>query len=143
MSLKPVKGSVVLYTDGASRGNPGKAALGVHSPTLNFTFGKTIGTASNNVSEYRALLFGLEKIIEVLGKKKAKASFVECYLDSELVVKQLNHEYKIRDKNMQLLFIEVWNRMLDFSGVTFTHVARSQNTKADAAANKALDEKKS
>jgi ribonuclease HI len=74
-----------------------------------------------------------------VGKKQAKQVELECRLDSELIVKQLNHKYKISKENTQRYFIEVWNLMLDFGKVTFVHVPREQNKIADEMVNKALD----
>lgn len=132
---------IIIYTDGGSRGNPGEAAIGVYIETLGKKFGECIGIKTNNEAEYGALIFGLKKLKQVLGNDKAKKTQVECCLDSELVVKQLNHEYKIKEKHIQEFFIEVWNLMLDFGSVVFMHVPREQNKIADALVNQALDAK--
>jgi ribonuclease HI len=76
-----------------------------------------------------------------LEKPKQKKTEIECYLDSELVVNQLNHKYKLTEKHIQELFIKVWNLMLDFQKVTFCHIMREENKIADALVNEALDEK--
>lgn len=131
--------SIVMYTDGGSRGNPGPAAVGVYIETLDVRFGAYIGVTTNNDAEYQALIAGLKKVKLLVGKKRAKLVTVQCYLDSELIVKQLNHEYKIADATMQAHFITVWNLMLDFAQITFAHVRREHNTTADAEVNKALD----
>lgn len=128
-----------MFTDGGSRGNPGPAGIGVYIETLNKKYAECIGIKTNNEAEYMALIFGLQKIKQVLGKAKAKQSQVECFLDSELVVKQLNHEYKLSDKRIQEFFIEIWNLMLEFKSVKFTHVFREKNKIADALVNEALD----
>jgi len=133
---------IIMYTDGASRGNPGEASVGVHIETLNHGFGEAIGVATNNEAEYRALVMGLKKIKSLLGKKHAKTASVECRMDSELAVKQLNHIYKIEHETTQKYFLEVWNLMLDFGEVTFVHVRREQNKEADRLANEALDNDK-
>ncbi len=130
-----------MYSDGASRGNPGEASIGVYIKTLEKSYGVCIGYATNNEAEYSALVFGLKKIIALVGKKQAKNFSVECFLDSELVVKQLNHIYKIEHETTQKYFLQVWNIMLDFSEVTFHHIPREQNKKADLLANEALDGK--
>lgn len=130
-----------MYTDGASRGNPGPASIGVHIETLEKDYGEYIGETTNNDAEYQALIFGLKKIKALIGKEKAKKIAVECLLDSELVVKQLNHKYKILHETTRKHFLEIWNLMLDFSEVRFTHIFREKNTIADALANKALDER--
>ncbi len=131
--------TITLYTDGASRGNPGPAAIGVWIETLGKTYGVTIGETTNNDAEYQALIFGLKKIKSLIGNARAKRTRVQCFLDSELVVRQLNHEYKITDAQMQQHFMTIWNLMLDFDSVTFTHVPRAKNRIADRAANDALD----
>ena len=128
-----------MFTDGGSRGNPGPAAVGVYIETLGKKYGECIGIGTNNEAEYGALILGLKKIKQVMGNDRAKKATIECYLDSELVVKQLNHVYKLKEKHIQEFFIEIWNLMLDFSGVTFTHIPREQNKVADALVNEALD----
>ena len=130
---------IVMYTDGGSRGNPGPAGIGVWIETLGKKYGECIGTKTNNEAEYMALIFGLKKLKQLLGKG-AKQSEILCYLDSELVVKQLNHEYKLKEERIQNFFIEIWNLMLEFKGVKFAHVMREKNKVADALVNEALDE---
>lgn len=129
---------IIMYTDGGSRGNPGPAGIGVYIETLGKKYGECIGTKTNNEAEYGALIFGLKKLKQLLGKK-SKQSEIECRLDSELVVKQLNHEYKLSDARIQMFFIEIWNLMLDFGNVKFTHIPREKNKIADALVNEALD----
>lgn len=131
---------IVIYTDGGSRGNPGPAAIGVWIETLDKKYGETIGEATNNDAEYQALIFALKKCKALMGKKKAKEATIECNLDSELIVKQLNHQYKVTQENTQKYFLEVWNVMLDFGSVTFQHVPREENKVADGLVNAALDE---
>jgi ribonuclease HI len=130
---------IVVFTDGGSRGNPGDAAIGVFIETLGKEYGECIGHKTNNDAEYGAILFGLQKVKALLGKEKAKKIHVDMYMDSELAVRQLNHIYKIKEERIQKLFMEIWNEMLDFGKVTFTHVPREQNKRADAMVNYALD----
>jgi len=125
---------IVMFTDGGSRGNPGPAAVGVWIETLGKKFGECIGKKTNNEAEYEALILGLQKT-------KAKQSEIECFLDSELVVKQLTHKYKLKEERIQKYFIEIWNLMLDFGKVSFFHVPREKNKIADEMVNLALDEK--
>lgn len=132
--------TIILYTDGGSRGNPGPAALGVYVETLEKRFGEFLGVRTNNEAEYAAIVFALKKVKSLLGKAKAKESHIECRMDSELACRQLNHEYKIENAKLQPLFLEVWNLMLDFRTITFVHVPREANTVADAEANRAMDE---
>ena len=126
-----------LYTDGGARGNPGPAAIGVVliSPEGKEVkaLGRTIGSTTNNQAEYQALLLGLELALAEGVRELA------CYLDSELVVKQLNREYKVKDKDLAPLFIRVWNMAQEFKTVSFSHVPRERNTRADGLVNEALD----
>jgi ribonuclease HI len=130
---------IKVYTDGGARNNPGPAALGVYVETLDKGYGEYLGEKTNNEAEYAAILFGLQKVKALLGKARAKQAHVDMYMDSELAVKQLNHIYKIRERRIQEFFIEIWNEMLDFGKVTFTHVPREKNKVADRLVNEALD----
>jgi ribonuclease HI len=132
---------IKMFSDGGSRNNPGPAAIGVYIPTLDKKYAEYIGEETNNVAEYAALIFGLKKIKSLVGKEKTKKTTVECYLDSELVVKQLNHQYKIKEDYIKDCFITIWNLQIDFQKVTFHHIMREENKIADALVNQALDEK--
>ncbi|MFA6184235.1 MAG: ribonuclease HI family protein [Parcubacteria group bacterium] len=136
-----MENKIVIYTDGGSRGNPGPAGIGVWIETLNKKYGECIGIKTNNDAEYEALIFGLKKVKALLGKTKAKQFKIECYADSELMVKQLNHIYKLKEERIQKYFIEIWNLILDFKTVKFNHVPREKNTIADGMVNEALDGK--
>lgn len=128
--------NAALFTDGGARGNPGPAAIGVILRIAGkrpVTVSEAIGETTNNVAEYRALLRGLE-----LAQAHAVTE-LECRLDSELVVKQLHRVYKVRDKNLALLFARVWNAAQGFRSVRFIAVPRSENRAADRLVNKALD----
>lgn len=129
---------LVIYTDGGSRGNPGPAALGV---VVGYKeYGEYLGEMTNNQAEYRALVFALKKAKQLLGKKKAKEMELEVRMDSELIVRQMNGEYKILEANLQSLFVQIWNLRLDFKKVVFVHVPREQNRRADRLVNQALDQ---
>ncbi|MFA7319814.1 MAG: ribonuclease HI family protein [Parcubacteria group bacterium] len=130
---------IIIYTDGGSRGNPGPAGIGVYIETLDKRYGEYIGEATNNVAEYAALIYGLKKLKQLLGKEKSKQCKVECYLDSELVVRQLNHEYRLKEVYIQKNFIEIWNLCLEFKNVIFKHIPREENRIADSLVNQALD----
>lgn len=129
---------LILRTDGGARGNPGPAAIGVvlenEQGKVVREFGCYLGEATNNQAEYQALLAGLGEA------KKLGATEVRCYLDSELVVKQLKQEYKVKDKELAPLFVRVWNLAQHFKNVSYRHVPREQNRRADALVNSALDE---
>jgi ribonuclease HI len=127
---------LVLFTDGGARGNPGPAAIGyviIDGSTVLAERGETIGTATNNVAEYTALLRGLTHA------KELGVRVVTCKLDSLLVVEQLNRNYKVKDATLAQLFTKVWNLTHDFQRVTFQHIPREQNGHADALVNAALD----
>lgn len=131
----------MMYTDGGSRNNPGPAAVGVYLETLRKQYGHYIGERTNNEAEYEAVVFGLNKIKQLVGKDKIKNIEVEIYLDSEFVERQMNHRYKVREPELQKLFLEVWNLMIDFGSVKFYHIPREKNKVADKLVNQALDEK--
>jgi ribonuclease HI len=126
-----------LFTDGGARGNPGPAAYGyvleAQDGTVLDARGEAIGVATNNVAEYRALLAGLEKAVELgLGD-------VEVVSDSELLVKQMRGEYKIKNEALRELADEA-ERLEDRLGrVTYVAVRREQNELADRLVNEALD----
>lgn len=141
--------TLTIYTDGASRGNPGPAA----AAAIFYRGGKRInkkaallGEKTNNQAEYEALIMALSEAKKILAspspRRSGKARNVSCFLDSELVVRQLNHKYKIKDEKIVPLFIKVWNLSLDFDVVKFSHIPREKNREADGLANRLLDEKK-
>jgi len=134
---------LTIFTDGGSRGNPGPAASGVviknDQNEIILKTSKYLGETTNNVAEYEALILALQKAKGIFKAQKINNKNLECYLDSELVVKQLNHEYKIKDEGMQKLFITVWNLTLDFNDVQFIHIRREENKLADEMVNRELD----
>lgn len=129
--------TVRTYTDGGARGNPGPAATGVvvknEAGDILAAFGNYIGETTNNQAEYQALIAALEKAQE-LG-----ADAVECFLDSELVVKQMRREYRVKEPSLQAVFLRAWGLAAAFRKVTFTHIPREKNKEADALVNEALD----
>jgi len=140
--LRNNKNILKIYTDGGSRGNPGLAGIGavLEYGDQKKGYNKFLGdNITNNEAEYQALIFALKKAKQLIGKTKAKKETLDCFADSELMVKQLNHEYKLSNENIQKFFIEIWNLMLDFKEVKFTHIPREENKEADALANKAMD----
>jgi ribonuclease HI len=132
----------ILYADGGSRGNPGPAGAGafvrdeegVHVVTVS----EYLGVATNNIAEYTAVLRALEKLHALLGSGSSGAS-VEARLDSQLVVRQMNGEYKIKHPNIVPLAAKVKEVGRNFKSLTFTHVYREDNKEADALANEAMD----
>ena len=134
--------TVKIFSDGAARGNPGPSAIGLTIESLDGkkSYREFIGYATNNEAEYKALIFALQKVKLLHGKMRSKKLVLECYLDSELVVRQMNHEYKINDENIQKFFLQIWNLATDFKEVKYFHIPRSKNSEADRLANLALDE---
>jgi len=135
---------IIIYTDGGSRGNPGPAAIGVvfcnEKGQSIKQYSEYLGECfTNNEAEYKAVIFALKKFKALFGKKLAKNSEIQIRSDSELLVKQLNNQYKILDSKIQLLFLEVWNLKFDFKRVKFKSISREKNKEADRLANEALD----
>ena len=132
----------IIHTDGGARGNPGPAAIGVVIEGAGEIkkYGEYIGEATNNEAEYQAVIFALKKLKQLIGKGKSKSEAeVEIHVDSELLASQLNGEYKIKEKNLQQLFLEVWNLKQDFKSVSFKNIPREKNRGADKMVNQALD----
>jgi ribonuclease HI len=132
---------VTIYSDGGSRGNPGLAAIGavIHIDDYKLEVSREIGEATNNVAEYRALIEALKETKQALGSLLSKKVIVDCYLDSELIVKQLNKEYKVKNPQMYELNLAVQREMLNFKSVNFYHIKRELNKEADKLVNQALD----
>ncbi|PIR43948.1 hypothetical protein COV23_02510 [Candidatus Wolfebacteria bacterium CG10_big_fil_rev_8_21_14_0_10_31_9] len=130
---------IIIYTDGGSRNNPGPAALGVYFIDFNKEYSEFLGTATNNEAEYQGVVFALKKAKQLIGKENAKKTEIEIKADSELIVKQLNGEYKLKEEKLIAPFIEIWNLKQEYKKVSFTHIPREQNKKADLMVNKELD----
>lgn len=128
---------IIIYSDGGARGNPGPAGIGAvlydEDKNILARISRYIGETTNNQAEYQAIVAAIEKAAE-LG-----AAELECFLDSELVVKQLNHEYKVKKQELQPWFVRVHNASLKFRKVSFKHIRREQNKEADKLANEAMD----
>ena len=136
--------NITIHTDGGSRGNPGPSAAGVvfmnEKRQIIKTFSEYLGDKNtNNEAEYSAVILALKKFKSSFGKKIAQTSEIELKSDSELLIKQLNGEYKVMEPRIQSLFIEVWNLKTDFKKVKFSLVRREKNTEADRLVNEALD----
>jgi ribonuclease HI len=135
---------LIVYTDGGSRGNPGPAGIGVYVTNIDgevvLEHKVTIGTATNNVAEYEAVKVSLQILAKKYGKR-TKDMKVLLRLDSELVKKQLNAEYQIKDEGLMPIFFTIHNlRVASFPQLSFEHVRREFNKEADRLVNEALDE---
>ena len=126
-----------LYTDGGARGNPGPAAyayvLEAEDGTTIASHGETIGIATNNVAEYSGLIEGLRKALEL------QVPEVEVVSDSELMVKQMRGEYRVKNEALRSLSLEAAALARRLGRVEYTHVRRAHNELADRLVNEALD----
>ena len=128
---------IKVFCDGGARGNPGPAAVGVvgyDNDNKIFEISKRIGETTNNVAEYTAVIAALTKLTEVKLLNRIHFS-----LDSELVVKQLNGEYRVKDIKLKQLYANVMCLLSKFTDVTFEHTRRKNNSYADKLVNDALD----
>jgi ribonuclease HI len=135
--MSQAKNCLTIYVDGASRGNPGPAGIGI---TIEDEKGITkarissyIGETTNNQAEYKALIMGLREAA------KLKAEHVDIRTDSKLLVEQIKGNYKVRNANLRPLFQQVKQLLADFESFTIASIPRYQNATADALANQALD----
>ncbi len=126
-----------LFTDGGARGNPGPAAYGyvleAEDGTVLASHGEAIGTATNNVAEYRALIAGLEKALEL------ELDDVDVVSDSELLVKQMTGEYRVKNETLQELSSQARRLARRLRNVSYQAVRREHNELADRLVNEALD----
>jgi ribonuclease HI len=127
----------LLWTDGAARGNPGPAGAGIMlksaSGEVLAAEGAFLGHTTNNVAEYRALLLGLERALE-LGVRR-----VEVRADSELLIKQLKGEYRVRNEGLRPLYEQALGLLSRFTATRLLHVRREHNVEADRLANEGID----
>ena len=126
-----------LFTDGASRGNPGPAGAGVlikKGDQIVDELRVFLGTKTNNEAEYMAVILGLECA------HMHKFKYIKVYSDSQLLVKQLQGTYKVKAPTLQPLFAKAKEILSGFDSVEFLWIPREQNTRADALANEAIDE---
>jgi len=134
----------ILYTDGGARGNPGPAAAGVvvYDAKLKEIdkFAHYLGVATNNQAEYQALILGLGRIQKIVGDThKVAETSVEVFMDSELIVKQLSGEYRVKNKDLKSLVAKAEELIAGFASVKFRHILRDKNTLADKLLNRELD----
>ncbi|MBN2058410.1 MAG: ribonuclease HI family protein [Candidatus Saganbacteria bacterium] len=126
-----------IFTDGAARGNPGPAGIGVvirNDAGILLEVADFIGKATNNVAEYMAFIRGLEEALD-MGEKS-----IECFSDSELLVKQINGEYKVKNEGLTPLFHHAQSLIKKFKHCKVYHTAREENKSADKLANRGIDE---
>lgn len=131
-----------IYTDGGARGNPGPAGIGVfvinQQQECVYSASKFIGKATNNEAEYKAFLASLEWLETYL--KSTSIDRVECFLDSKLVVEQINRNWKIKEPRLAEIAQQIWQILSSLScQPKISHVRRELNKEADALVNEALD----
>jgi ribonuclease HI len=131
-------GILILRTDGASRGNPGPAGAGIVIELPGgdmIAYGKKyLGVMTNNQAEYQALILGLRAVA------RYRPSEAHVFMDSELVVRQMTGQYRVKDESLRDLYEEALLLVRQLPVVTFQHVTRDRNAKSDALANEALDQ---
>lgn len=135
---------IYLYTDGGARGNPGVSGAGAvmfdDSGKVLKETSKYLGEKTNNYAEYAGVALGLEMIAKYFGKAQCKNLDVIVRMDSELICKQLNAEYQIKEESLFPFFIHIHNLTVStFPSVSFEHVPRNENSHADRLANEAMD----
>ncbi len=134
----PEKDAILLYTDGASRGNPGHGGAGAvllnKEGDVVASAKKFLGTCTNNEAEYNALILGLQEALN--GGHRD----IRIFLDSELLVRQITGVYRIKNDRLKVLMREVRKYLSRFDGYTVSHVPRSENAMADQLANEAIDD---
>lgn len=128
---------LIVYCDGASRGNPGEAGIGCVIENERGEVIKKIsdylGTATNNIAEYNALVRSLQECLNL------KGGSVEVYMDSELIVKQINGEYKVKNKGLMPLYQQAVGIIKKFNNFSIKHIPREKNKEADKLANEGID----
>ncbi|MBW2598717.1 MAG: ribonuclease HI family protein [Deltaproteobacteria bacterium] len=134
----PDEATVILYTDGACRGNPGNGGAGAvlfdKNGCVAATAKRFLGICTNNEAEYGALIMGLKEALE------AKHKNIRIFLDSELLVRQINGVYRVKNGRLKELMKDVRKYLSMFDGYTVEHVPRSRNKIADRLANEAIDD---
>src|SRR3989344_5366719 len=133
----------IIFTDGGARGNPGPAGAGAvikdASGAIVGEFLESLGHNTNNFAEYSAVLLGLKELKKLVKKELRKKVKVEIRLDSELVARQMNNLYSIKEETLFPLYIAVHNMLVsEFPKTTFVHIPREKNKEADALSNKAM-----
>jgi len=129
---------LAIYVDGASRGNPGRAGIGLaiydNKGNILKRMNEYIGQTTNNVAEYTALIWGLQEALIL------NATCLTIYTDSQLITRQLEGSYRIKDNTLRRFYRQVQHLMRGFDSVSIEHIERKQNKEADRLANRAIDE---
>jgi len=130
---------LTIYVDGASRGNPGRAGIGLaiydNKGNILKRMNEYIGQTTNNVAEYTALIWGLQEALIL------NATCLTIYTDSQLITRQLEGSYRVKDNTLRCLYRQVQHLIRGFDRVSIEHIERKQNKEADRLANSAIDER--
>ena len=136
---------IVVHSDGGARGNPGPAAIGVvierETGELVQEIAKYIGESTNNIAEYTAVQEGLAALKILFGDQSRELE-IDWRLDSELVVKQLAGEYKVKNPGLRDIYLQIQDQRVAFPHLRLRHVRREENKHADRLVNEALDKAK-
>lgn len=126
---------LILYSDGCSLGNPGRAGIGIiiynENREVIREITEFVGITTNNVAEYMALVYALQEALYL------KAKELNCFLDSEIIIRQLEGNYKVRDSKLKLLYYQIKHLQNFFKKVNFNHISRDKNKEADRLAKQA------
>jgi ribonuclease HI len=132
-----------IHADGGARGNPGPAGAGAvvrdEAGSTVAVVSKFLGHQTNNFAEYQAVILAFDELSRIVGEGKHEKTDVVVKMDSELIVKQMKGEYKVKHPNLKGQHAKLAHKAGAFKSVTFIHVPRAQNSDADALANEAMD----
>lgn len=140
------KQNISLYCDGASRGNPGDAAAGIHiidteSKEVLYQKGIALGKKTNNEAEYESLIQGIQSVTELAKQEGYSVDRLNIFMDSELVCFQIQGKYKVKKENLKPLHAKAKDNLAHFENWSITPIPRKENSQADRMANLALDGK--
>lgn len=132
---------IIIYTDGASINNPGPSGAGfiIDIEGQKKEYSVSLGIKTNNQAEYMAAILAIKKLKQIIGKDKIKKTHIQVYSDSQLLIEQINHRYKIKNANVKDVFFELWNETVGLN-IFFTHILREKNTEADKLSKKASNQ---
>ena len=130
---------IIIYTDGASINNPGPSGAGfvININKEKKEYSIPLGVKTNNQAEYMAVILAIKKLKQLLGKERIKKARIQVYSDSQLLIEQINHRYKVKDAKVRDVFFELWNETVALD-ILFTHIKREENIKADKLSKEAV-----
>ena len=131
---------IIIYTDGASINNPGPSGAGfiISINKEKKEYSVPLGVKTNNQAEYMAVILAIKKLKQLIGKDEIKKARIKVYSDSQLLIEQMNHRYKIKDAKVRDMFFELWNETVALN-ILFTDIKREENTEADKLSKEATN----